>query len=335
MARCDQSTRQLLLISKLENARRGLTLRELAESLPDDWARHPRTIRRDLEALELHFPVYTDRKGGQTRWKLIEGFRSITQLGFSPTELMALVFSRDLLRPLDGTPMKTLLDAAVSKAEAALPPEAMEHVGRMRDYFAVGLGPHKNYRLHREVIDQLSRAIEESRTVQMRYYSASRNVTTRRDVDPYRLWYASGSLYLVAFCHLRDDVRMFAVDRIRSLKTTTHPCQMPLGFDIEAYVQDALVVMRGSQIEVELLFDEKTSAWVKDRQWHSSQKIEQLTGGRIRMALRVADTRELLGWILSFGSAVQVVRPAALRSKVREEAEKILALGTPDVTDGT
>lgn len=42
------------------------------------------------------------------------------------------------------------------------------------------------------------------------------------------------------------------------------------------------------------------------------------------MTLRVADTRELLGWILSFGAGVRVAAPAELRERVREEAEKIL-----------
>ena len=100
----------------------------------------------------------------------------------------------------------------------------------------------------------------------MRYYSASRDTTNRREVDPYRLWYAAGALYLVGYCHLRRDVRLFAVERIRSLTITNHPCQMPLEFDLEAYMRDALVIMRGKPIEVELLFDRPTMAWVKDCQ---------------------------------------------------------------------
>jgi predicted DNA-binding transcriptional regulator YafY len=46
--------------------------------------------------------------------------------------------------------------------------------------------------------------------------------------------------------------------------------------------------------------------------------------GRLRMTLKVADTDELLGWTLSFGSQVQVVRPESLREKMRDEAKKVL-----------
>src|SRR2546425_2292430 len=179
----------------------------------------------------------------------------------------------------------------------------------------MGIGSHKMYRRHRETLDRLTQAIDKRRTVQMYYYSASRNITTRREVDPYHLRYVAGALYLIAYCHWRRDVRLFAVERIRSLTLTDHPYQMPLGFDVEAYVQDALVVMRGRQIAVELLFDRATAAWARDRVWHPSQQITPVRDGRLRMTLRVADTRELLGWILSFGRGVRVVQPLSLRDR--------------------
>lgn len=247
MPRNDQVTRQWLLLQKLESGR-GSTLEELSGSLPEDLARHPRTIRRDLEALEVRFPLIVERVNGQTRWRLMDGYRHLPPLAFSGTELMALVFSRDLLKPLDGTEIKASLDSALNKAISILPANAMTYVRQMKGYFSVGTGPHRIYRQHRESIEQLARAIGQSRTVQIRYYSASRDTTNRREVDPYRLWYAAGALYLIGYCHRRKCVRMFAVDRIRSLAITSHPCQMPLGFDLEAYVQNALVAMRGEPI---------------------------------------------------------------------------------------
>jgi len=158
----------------------------------------------------------------------------------------------------------------------------------------------------------------------MRYYSASRLRTTRREVDPYRLWYASGGLYLVGYCHLRKEPRMFAVERMRAVTLTDHPYQMPLGFDLEAFVQDSLTVMRGRPIEVELRFDKATAAWAKDRIWHPSQKLTPLKNNGMTMRLNVADSRELIGWILSFGGGVQVIKPEPLQKAVKDEARKLL-----------
>jgi predicted DNA-binding transcriptional regulator YafY len=323
MARSDPIVRQWFLLRKIE-APQGASLAELMDAVPADYSRHPRTLRRDLESLELFFPIYTDRTDGQTRWRFTDGYRNLPALSFSPSELMAMIFSRDLLKPLEGTEIQLALEAAFNKAAAILPPEGIDHVRQMQKYFSVSLGPHKNYREHKKTIEQLNRALAEKRSIQMRYYSASRDSTKRRMVDPYKLWYAAGALYLVGYCHLRREVRLFAVDRIRSLTITDHPWQMPLGFDLERYVREALVIMRGKPLAVELVFDRKTAAWVKDRIWHPSQMLKRLKDGRLQMNLQVSDTRELLGWILSFGAGVQVTGSQSLRQKVKEEARKVL-----------
>jgi len=323
MPRNDQITRQWHLLRRLEDST-GLSLGQLVESIPEDYPRNARTVRRDLDALQaVGFPIITERRNGQTRWRLIEGFRDIPALGFSPTELMALTLSRKLLGPLDGTEIQSALNSALNKVASALPPQGHEYVRALDGLFSIGLGPHKNYQQYRHTIDLITRAIDKSRTAQIRYFAASRASTTRREVEPYRLWYAGGGLYLIAYCHLRKDVRMFAVERIRSITLTDHPYQMPLGFDVEEYVRDALMIMRGRRLEVELLFSKKAAAWVKDKLWHASQETFPLKDGRLRMALKVADTVELVGWILSFGGEVKVVRPETLRARVRDEAKRI------------
>jgi predicted DNA-binding transcriptional regulator YafY len=324
MSRNDQVMRQWLLLKKLESAH-GATLQELADALPEDYPHNLRTIRRDMEALEVRFPLVAEQVNRRTRWRLMDGYRQVPPLALSPTELMALVFSRNLLKPLDGTEIKSSLDSALNKAATLLPAEGAAYVQQMHGYLSVGLGPHNVYRQHRQTIDQLTRAIGQHRTVQMRYYSASRDKTNRRDVDPYHLWYMAGALYLIAYCHLRRDVRMFTVDRIRSLTVTNQPCQMQLNFDLDAYTRNALVVMRGNPLEVTLRFNRSTAAWVKDRQWHPSQQVALHKDGSLTMTLQVADTRELVGWILNFGSGVRVLQPPALREKVREEARKIFS----------
>jgi predicted DNA-binding transcriptional regulator YafY len=329
--RNDQVIRQWYLLRRLEGGR-GATLHELVDAIPDDFPKHLRTIRRDLAALEAAaYPLVAERDGGQTRWRLLDGLRRIPALGFAPTELMALALGRDLLRPLEGTHLHGAVDSALAKVSAALPPSGHAFVKQMREVLSVSLGSHKTYREQRETVDALTRAIAERRTVQIRYFSASRGRSTRREVDPYHLWYAAGGLYLVAYDHLRREVRTFAVERIRSLALTDHPYQLPLGFDIEEYVRDALVVMRGAPISVELVFDKTTAAWARDRVWHPSQRLTPLADGRLQMSLQVADTRELLGWILSFGSGVRVASPALLRQRVRDEAARIAAGATAQV----
>lgn len=324
MPRNDQAVRQIILLNKLEASRLGLTLEQLAEGLDHSATRHPRTLRRDLDAIEsAGWPLLTERIDGRTRWKLLEGTRQAPALRLTPTELMALTLSRRIIAPLEGTAVHTSLQSALNKASAALPPEGLTLVQQLEGTLSVGLGPHKRYKHHREVVKRVTQAIAEKKRIQMRYDSAARGRVTRREVDPYRLWYASGGLYLIGYCHLRQEPRMFAVERIKSVTPTDLPYQIPLHFDFQAFVEDSLTVMRGPRIEVELIFEKETAAWAKDRVWHPSQQLKRMPGGKLRMALTVADSRELVGWILSFGSGVRVVRPDSLRTAVTQEVGKM------------
>ena len=325
MPRNDQAIRQLVILNKLEASRHGLTLDQLAEAIDPAATRHPRTLRRDLAAIEaVGWPLVTERVDGQVRWKLLEGFRNIPALRLSPSELMALTVSRRLIAPLEGTELHASLQSALSKASAALPPQGLELAQQLEHTFSVGLGPHKRYRHQREVVERVTQAIVHKTRIQMRYDSASRGRMTRREVDPYRLWYASGGLYLVGYCHLRNEPRMFAVERIKSVTPTDFPYQIPLHFDFGAFVEDSLTVMRGPRMTVELEFDKPTAAWVKDRLWHPSQQLKRLSKGRMQMTLAVANSCEVVGWVLSFGSGVRVVRPESLQVAVVEEAASIL-----------
>ncbi len=129
MPRNDQVTRQLILLRKLEGSR-GATLQELFDTLPPDLVRHPRTIRRDLEALESTFPLITERKNGQTCWRLMDGYTNILPLALSTTELMALVFSKDLLK--NGQPLAHQPQAA-EDCRRTSPVEILGSVPRIVD----------------------------------------------------------------------------------------------------------------------------------------------------------------------------------------------------------
>jgi predicted DNA-binding transcriptional regulator YafY len=144
MPRNDQITRQWHLLRRLEGST-GLTPRGLVESVPEDYPKNARTVRRDLEALEaVGFPIVTDRQNGQTRWKLMDGFHDIPALGFSATELMALLLSRNLLKPLAGTEIAESLDSALSKASAALPPQGHDYIRAMEQIFPSVSGRTRN-----------------------------------------------------------------------------------------------------------------------------------------------------------------------------------------------
>lgn len=325
MARGDQSTRQICLLSILEKSRYGLAIEEMVETLPDGYPKNPRTIRRDLEALEkAGYPIVTNRAGGPTRWKLMDGFRDLPPVSFSSMEIIALAISLGFLLPLKGTDIGSALDSAFGKVTASLPAPILSHMKSLKANFVVGLGPHKKYAAHRETIEKICDAIEKKRNIQMRYRAVSRGETTRREVSPYQLWYSAGSLYLIGWCHKRESERMFAVDRIESIALTDNPYSVPFTFDAREFMKDAFGVVRGKPEDVDLVFEPRTAAWVGEKIWHPSQTIERLPRKRLRLNLNVAVTPELAAWVTSFGGEVEVIRPQSLRDAVQRAAEAIV-----------
>ncbi len=95
LMRGTQLARQWKILRLLESRKRVLTVAELSGELDVP----PRTLYRDLEAIqEAGYPLYTEREGRSSYWRLVDGFESSLPLPFTVTELMALHMSRDILR---------------------------------------------------------------------------------------------------------------------------------------------------------------------------------------------------------------------------------------------
>lgn len=168
----------------------------------------------------------------------------------------------------------------------------------------------------------MRQAMEQGKTAEMQYASP-RGSRKRRRVNPYRLWHYKGALYLLGHCHLRKDVRTFSIDRISAFRVTDQRFQLPLYFSIEDYFKDAFGIFRGEAEPVSLLFEKPASQWVRERKWHTSQRLTPLPAGKVRLDLQVAVTPELLEWVMGFGAQVEVLAPERLRRMVENEAWRI------------
>jgi predicted DNA-binding transcriptional regulator YafY len=170
---------------------------------------------------------------------------------------------------------------------------------------------------------EIGRALAEHRTLRVRYYSLSHDAETDRRIDPYHLTYFNGGAYLVAYCHLRHEVRVFAVERIRSAAVLRETFVVPPDFDVDAYLRDAWGIVRGQLITVRAVFSRAMAPYIRERLWHGSQAFRELSGGRLELRLRVADTGEVRRWLLGFGAEVEVLEPLALRESIAREARRL------------
>ena len=319
MARGDQKSRQWRLLRLLEH-RSGRTIEELAAEL----CVTTRTVRRDLDVWTYAgWPITSVKEDGRVRWKFVEGYKFSTTLPLTLTELLAIYFSRDLLKPLAGTLFEDSVESFYGKINALLPPEGRAYLEQLQGLIATNPRAFKDYRQHRQVLEALTNAARERRTIRVRYFSFSSERETNRRLDPYRLWFHGGGLYVVGYCHTRKDVRTFAVERMRHLELTPNTFIVRSDFDFEAYTRDAFGIMRDEAVTVRVRFRRDQAKYARERVWHPSQAFEDHEDGSLTIMLRVGATVEVKRWVLGFGAAAEVLEPEALRREIAAEARKI------------
>jgi proteasome accessory factor B len=319
--RGDQLARQWQLIQHLANSRAGVGLDELAEAL--GCVR--RTVYRDLDALMYAgFPVTSERRDGKVYYRFLDSFR-MGQVPFTPDELLALAFSEDLLRSLEGTVFHESIQAALAKIRAGLGPELSKYLERLGEGFRVLPGPHKRYAAFREIIRTLNEGVLAHRTLEMRYRTGRTGEEAVRRIDPYKVWYLGGALYVIGHDHRSGEIRTFAVDRIQTLESTDARFEVDPDFDFDRYTASSFGVVAEPAVRVRLRFGPEWAAYVEERQWHASQSAARRGDGGLDLEMEVGGTRELASWILSFGDGVEVLEPASLRDEVRERLRSALA----------
>lgn len=290
-----------------------------------------RTVWRDLRVLQqAGFPIYDERDGRRGLWKVEAGFRDRLPVPLSLPEIVALLLSRDLLTPAGAGPLGPAIASLVAKVQALLTPRALALVDRMRASVGARAFGAKLQLAAADHLPAVHAGLLEGRTLRLRYFSLSRGEETERRVDPYHLTHFNGGLYLIGHCHLRQAVRVFAVERIRAAEVLPDTFSPPARFDPDAYFRGALGIVRGEQVAVRAVFSPAAAPYVRERLWHESQALRELRGGRLELRLTVADTLEVRRWLLGFGADVEVLEPPALREALRREAARLaLALAPP------
>jgi predicted DNA-binding transcriptional regulator YafY len=318
--RGNQLARQWQLIQRLARSRFGLGL----DALADELGCVRRTVYRDLDALMLAgFPVVSEKRDGRVLYRFLDTFR-LGDVPFTPDEILALAFGEDLLRALEGTVFHDSIRSALAKIRAGLGPELSEYLARLGESFRVLPGPHKSYAHLRDTIRLLNQAVLERRTLRIRYRTGSTGALSVRELDPYRVWYRSGGLYVVGFDHKSGEIRTFAVDRIRAASATQARFEVDPGFDFDATIGASFGVIAEPATPVRILFEKRWAHYVEEHIWHASQKVERLPDGRALLHMQVGGTAELRTWILSFGSGAEVQEPAHLRDEVVAELRAAL-----------
>jgi proteasome accessory factor B len=178
----------------------------------------------------------------------------------------------------------------------------------------------KDYGKSSEIISALNRATRHQLTVRITHKPLKAPEARTRAVDPYRLWYAGGGLYLVAYDHAKEAIRTFAIERVSGVSTTNQRFTVKDDFDFEAFQRTAFPVHGGEPQLVRIRLSPDQAPYVMERHWHDSQEFHLQDDGSLIMELQVGNLWEVKRWLIGWGADAELISPKELRSELSQTA---------------
>lgn len=295
------------------------------KTLVEQAGKSEKTIRRDLALLrKVGFPIVeTSGDFGRKTFALQSGKLQdgeLPRLDLCYDEALALFFCRRAVLPLAGTMFWRSAENAFAKIKTSLGPRAAAYLDRMFSrVYQTQIGG--DYAEKAELIDQLLLAVEECRVAFITYHSSRSSEPLSYPIEPYGLVAHRGSLYVVGHSQQHDEVRHWKVDRIESVSVEQFPFQRPADFDLERHLAGSLGVYHGRQaVRVRVRFAPSAARYLGEKRMHASQRVRRERDGGATVEWTLSSTVEARSFILSFGSAAEVLEPAELRAEIASEA---------------
>jgi predicted DNA-binding transcriptional regulator YafY len=294
---------------------------QTAAQLAQELAVSVRTVQRYITMLdEIGIPVYAER-GPYGGYALVRGYK-MPPVIFTPEEAVAMSLGTSLLEEIWGRLYQAGARGALAKLDNVLPDEQRRDVAWARQSI-LSIGTNwTNPNLAMPFLEQLRDAIFERRCVRMRYWSRSQPAPAPREVDPYKLVSRWGRQYCIGYCHQRQAVRTFRLDRIVELAVLEQTFQDPVDFNLQAYLANDPFFQPALQVRLRFGPDAAVVAQDNRAYWKS---IEEQEDGAVVVTFEAADREAAAGMVLRIGFPAVILEPVGLLELVRQQARAVSA----------
>jgi predicted DNA-binding transcriptional regulator YafY len=317
-------TERFYLIDRLLRDRGCLSLSALMQELEISRA----TLLRDLTYMRerLHAPIVFDRAQGGYRISTESGRYALPGLWFNPTEIHALLAMQQMLREVEPGLLAPHVAPLERRLHTLLDEGGFPSTAVMQRVRLVPVAK----RVHRGAFFEVAAsALLARRQLRVTHFNRNTGETSTRDLSPQRLVYYRDNWYLDSWCHLRQDLRSFAVDALHAAMALPEPAveieisrvseRFDGGYGIFSHPSAAVQWAR-------LRFTAWRSRWVEAEQWHPEQRLTRLPTGEVELEIPYNDPRELVGDLLRYGRHCEVVGPDELRRAVQAEVQAMAGI---------
>ena len=332
-----QVIRALKILTLLESSRIGMNIERLRLELIESLgltSLDAKTVKRDIEALQVvGFNVSDDERRGLFK---LRGQMKVPEMPLTSVELLSLATARKLVMPLAGTHSPYAgLEMLWCRLQQDAPDAPWLQVEQETELYQVGDdGPAGRYLTKTSVLSTLRRSVHEKKMLKLEYKGARDTDHRARLVEPYRLVFQSGKLYLLAVDSedpgSPTQLKWFKVDRIRKAKTDqsrhfSHREDVDLDEFLRQSDRGYGPGQNATALEdIELVVQPPLVEWVKEEQGiHSRQIVEVSSDGSARVRIDHAWLESLLPRVLGLGEHIRVIRPEILCQQVQKTAARV------------
>jgi predicted DNA-binding transcriptional regulator YafY len=288
----------------------------------------PAQFKRDLSFLRDRFQVEIDynreRRGYRRRVEKADAEIALPGPLYTPAEIEALLIMQDLMDQLQPGLLENYIKPLRERLKLLLGNKDLrsEQIRRRIRILHMASRP-----VRPKFFREVSRATLDRRRLVIRYYTRDRDESLKREISPQRLVYYRGNWYLDAWCHLRQDLRSFAVDAVEAVSETKEVAHEIKTEALNANLGAGYGIFAGPARESAVLrFKPFVARWVAAEQWHAKQILEREPDGHLILTVPYANEPELIMDILRYGPDVEVLSPESLKQAVRKRLKDALAM---------
>jgi len=284
-----------------------------------------KTIVRDIAFMRDRLELPIEYDAGIQAYRYTHSVNAFPTVKVTEGELLALLVARRALEQYRGTPFHRQLEIAFDKLAGGLKDKiSFSPADELRaiSFKNMGLG-----KADLEGFNLLSRAVLRMIEVEFDYRKPNAAKKEHRRVQPYHLANRENLWYLIGFDSERKALRTFALPRITYVVVTKTHFAKPEDFSPEKFFASALGVLGGDgDFLVIIRFKAYVADRVREREWHESQEMCDLPDGGLELRMRLGALAEIERWALGWGPAAEVMKPLALRDRMKKTAGMLVSI---------
>lgn len=283
------------------------------------------TLMRDIEWLRsfMGAPIEYDHGANGFWYDRTHGEFELPGLWLNAQELQSLLSMNQLLSGLQHGVLDNLIGPVRDRIEKILHTRQLAGASLASK---VRLKPTNVRRLPEATYALVIQALAQNNRLSMSYHARRGSKGEERVISPQRLVHYRDNWYCDAWCHKRDALRSFSLDRMQSVALVNVPSHALSDDELDAHYASSYGIFNGTASETAVLrFSAHAAEWVADEVWHPQQSGHWLDDGRYELTIPYHESPELVGEIMRWMPDVQVVAPMKLKNLIKTALEKSLA----------